>query len=166
MSGRGLLESDTGGGDGSPALVVLNRQRSVRVPMDWLRAFAKIALSRSLDHSRDGRFALRSLPEVIVTVVSDRKIAEVHDDFMGIPTATDVITFQHGDIVVSAEMAVRRAGEFGHGLREELALYVVHGFLHLNGFTDEEAAERDRMHRLQETVWRESLRLLEEATKG
>ena len=155
MKGRAALGDSKG-----PRLVFINRQRRVGIPMDWMKCFSQTALRRSLEHSGDGLFALRSLEEVIVTVVSDRKIAAIHADFMGIPTATDVITFQHGDIVVSADTAQRSAQEFGHGLSEELGLYVVHGFLHLNGFTDEEPSERERMHRVQDRVWMESLREL------
>ena len=44
-----------------------------------------------------------------VAIVSDRRIAEIHVDFMGIAGPTDVITFDHGDIVISAETAAQMA---------------------------------------------------------
>ena len=46
-----------------------------------------------------------------------------------------------GEIVVSAEMAVDRAVEFGWRPEDELTLYVVHGLLHLAGYDDTDAAE-------------------------
>jgi probable rRNA maturation factor len=92
------------------------------------------------------------LAEVEVTLVSDAKIAEVHKDFMDIPGATDVITFDHGEIVISAETAKANAAVYKRTYNEELARYVVHGLLHLNGYEDKEPAEHDRMHELQEEI--------------
>ena len=60
-------------------------------------------------------------------------------------TPTDVITFPlsepgdpglSGELVVSAEMAVATAGESRADPLHELALYVVHGLLHLCGLDD------------------------------
>jgi probable rRNA maturation factor len=73
---------------------------------------------------------------------------------MGVPGATDVITFDYGEIVVSADTAKRCATEHGHGVREELGLYIIHGLLHLNGYDDLEPRPRARMHRVQERIWR------------
>ena len=140
-----------------PELVVLNRQRAERLDMKWLRKFASKALVRCAEHSADGLFTLKELEEVVVTVVSDRKIAELHVDFMQVEGATDVITFQHGEVVVSAQTAARYAKEHGHGLMEEIGLYVIHGFLHLNAYEDGSEIERAKMHAVQDEIWRESL---------
>lgn len=141
-----------------PQLVLLNRQRGVGLSMGWLKRFTAAALPLCAGHSDDGRFALRALEEVVVTVVSDKRIAKIHGDFMGIPTPTDVITFDHGEIVVSADTARSYCASCSHGLMAELGLYVVHGFLHLNGYLDARADDRIRMHALQEVIWEECLR--------
>jgi probable rRNA maturation factor len=128
---------------------VHNRQRAVRVDLAWLRRMAEAALQHCLPCSDDGRFALQALDEVEVSIVSDRVIAHVHDRFMGIPGATDVITFEHGEIIVSAQTAQRQGREYGQTLDHELALYIIHGLLHLNGYDDLKARDAARMHRLQ-----------------
>lgn len=75
----------------------------------------------------------------------DRLHATALDD----PTPTDVITFPYGDpdlfgeIVVNLDMAARQAEERGIPMAEEVALYVVHGALHLLGLDD--ATERQRI---------------------
>ena len=51
-----------------------------RLNLHWLRRFAEIALDRCRSESGDSRFALRTLPAVEVTVVSDRVIARVHSN--------------------------------------------------------------------------------------
>jgi len=131
---------------------VHNRQRGVRVRLPWLRRFASLALLKCQDHSDDGRFALRRLPEVEVAIVSDRVIADVHRRFMDIPGATDVITFEHGEIVMSAQTAALYARDYSHSVDVELALYIIHGLLHLNGYEDATKSDAARMHRVQQRL--------------
>src|SRR5687767_7038130 len=98
---------------------VNNRQRRVSVRLSWLRQVARAALEECLHHSDDGLFALKQAPVVEVAIVSDDVISRVHEEFMGIPGATDVITFDHGEIVISAETAQVYAKEHKHGVDEE-----------------------------------------------
>jgi probable rRNA maturation factor len=93
-----------------------------------------------------------SLEEVEVALVDDETSERVHQDFMGVPGATDVITFEHGEIVIGVEVAVRQAEEFGEPMPRELFRYLVHGLLHLAGHEDEEDADRQRMEQAQEAV--------------
>lgn len=138
---------------------VENRQRAVPVDLAWLRRFAEVALEKCGQESGDGRFALLQLAEVEVAIVSDRVIARVHRDFMGILGATDVITFAHGEIVISAQTAERNAPEYGHPTAHELALYTIHGLLHLNGYEDATPRAAARMHRTQDRILRACLAL-------
>jgi len=89
--------------------------------------------------------------------VSDEVIAQVHVDFMDIPGATDVITFSHGEIVISAETARSYGEEYGNSFERELMLYIIHGLLHLAGHEDEDVLERENMEKIQtfilEQVW-------------
>jgi len=105
----------------------------------------------------EGEIPLADLAEVEISVVSDESIAAVHGQFMADPTPTDVITFHHGEILVSWDTAGRRALEFDHPALRELLLYVIHGLLHLNGHDDRDFEERRRMHAVQDrilaTVW-------------
>jgi probable rRNA maturation factor len=71
---------------------------------------------------------------------------------MEIPGATDVITFEHGEIVMSAETAQLYATEHGHAVEQELALYTVHGLLHLNGYEDASPDDTTEMHRVQDQI--------------
>jgi probable rRNA maturation factor len=71
---------------------------------------------------------------------------------MSISGPTDVITFQHGEIFVSTETAVKNARRFGTSLEHELRLYLAHGLLHLHGFDDKEPAAAAKMKRAQEKL--------------
>ena len=110
---------------------VLNRQRKYQLPVGQLLSFAQ-QLAPLVSNIARGE-----IPEdILVVLVSDRKISAVHQQFMGIATATDVITFQHGEIVVSVETAAKQAIEFETDLLQELRLYIAHGLLHLAGYDD------------------------------
>jgi len=56
---------------------------------------------------------------------------------MQIEGPTDVITFDHGEIVIGAEVAIRQALDCGEGLEREVRRYMVHGLLHLHGYEDD-----------------------------
>jgi probable rRNA maturation factor len=142
---------------GRPIIHVENRQRRVKFDLRWLRRVAEFALLETLGQSRIKRAALRELAEVDVTVVSDRVISAVHRQFMNVHGATDVITFQHGEIVISADTARACAEQFNHSVEEELGLYTVHGLLHLNGFDDRSPSDRARMHATQARIVRACL---------
>ena len=110
---------------------VLNRQRKREVSVKQLLTFAQQLVPLVLNIAR------AEIPEeILVVLVSDRKIAAIHQQFMGVAGPTDVITFQHGEIVVSVETAARQAMEYESDLLHELRLYIAHGFLHLAGYDD------------------------------
>jgi probable rRNA maturation factor len=50
-----------------------------------------------------------------------------------------------GELVIGAEVAQAEATEHGHDVQAELALYVIHGLLHLCGHDDCEPDDATRM---------------------
>jgi probable rRNA maturation factor len=136
----------------TPGVTVLNRQRAVPVPLLTLGEFARRALPNCLRISKKARSGLAKLPEVSVILVSDRRMAELHRRFLHLPGPTDVITFQHGEIFISAETARKNARRFGNSLQRELCLYIAHGLLHLHGFDDQDSAGAAEMERTQERL--------------
>ena len=131
-------------------LSIRNRQRAARIPS--LRAIARRMVSVCLTYPGPGDAVLPSLAEVEVTIVSDAAISRVHAEFFNDPTPTDVITFPHGEILVSVETAIRQALAHGEPLERELVRYLVHGLLHLNGHTDICPAEAAAMWTAQEAA--------------
>jgi probable rRNA maturation factor len=123
---------------------VLNRQRKYSTSANDLSTFSQQLAPLVLKVTRE------ELPEqVLVVLVSDRKIAAIHEQFMGIAGPTDVITFQHGEIVVSVETAAKQASEYGTDLLHELRLYITHGLLHLAGYDDHSEKGFREMSKLQ-----------------
>lgn len=135
-----------------PALELYQHCEAGGIEADALLPLAQRALPLCLERTGPGEPLLPQLECVEISLISDEAIAAVHGEFMDDPTATDVITFQHGEILVSVETAARSAGEQGHEPSREALLYVIHGFLHLNGFEDHTAAGFREMKTAQEEV--------------
>ena len=137
---------------------VRNRQRKISVNLTELENFAAKAAEHSLQLRKRSRTDLRKLREIFVWLISDRRMARLHRQFLDQTGPTDVLTFQHGEIFISVEMAKRHARIFRNSLMRELQLYIVHGFLHLHGFKDRTQAEARRMKRAQEKILRGALK--------
>jgi probable rRNA maturation factor len=121
----------------SPTTIqVRNAQRKFPVNVAALEAFAKRALPLCLRAGHGKRTLAAEAGEIFVVLISDRRMAQLHQRFLGQTGPTDVITFEHGEIFISVETARRNARRFGNSFRRELELYIVHGLLHLCGFDD------------------------------
>ena len=137
---------------GVPDVTLYNRQRRHRCNLPWLRQAIRRAVPLCLEHLKGEAPPLASLQEVEASIISDKAIARVHADFLADPTPTDVITFHHGEIVVSADTASREGPAHGQSFDHELALYLIHGLMHLAGWDDYDPAEAAEMKRRQEAV--------------
>jgi probable rRNA maturation factor len=91
-----------------------------------------------------------------IALVDGGTIRAINRSHLGHDWPTDVISFPlsepndpvlAGELVVSAEMAATTAAEIGVDPRDELALYVVHGLLHLCGYDDLSEEDAARMRR-------------------
>lgn len=116
------------------------------------KATAIQAVPKCLAAARETESPLSLLEEVEFILVSDRTITRVHGEFLSDPTPTDVITFHHGEILISLDTAEKQAAEHSESFEREVARYMVHGLLHLAGWSDYEPAERAEMHRIQEEI--------------
>ena len=135
-----------------PILSLAHRCRAVAYNHGSLERLIIHALPRCLALAKKHNAELATLPAVEITILGTRAMAKVHRDFLGIPGATDVITFPYGEILVCAPVAATRAREFGHDTTTELALYAIHGLLHLSGHDDTTPAKQNRMTAAQEKI--------------
>jgi len=88
-------------------------------------------------------------------VLGDAAMGELHAEYHGDPSPTDVLSFDlrdttdgllEGDLALCVDEAGRRAAERGHPVRDEVLLYAVHGLLHLLGEDDHTPADYAHMH--------------------
>lgn len=99
--------------------------------------------------------------ELSLVFLTDAALAQLHADYLGDPTTTDVITFDGnpalgsaGEICVSADTAAAYAQAHGRNFSDELTLYLVHGWLHLAGYDDLQPAKKRAMRRAEARAMR------------
>lgn len=136
----------------APQIIVRNLQHAVPIDVADLENFAVKAVRLCLQLRKSEPTNLTKLHEVALLFVSDKRMASLHRRFLNQSGATDVITFQHGEIFIGAETARRHARTFGNSLACEVRLYIVHGLLHLHGFDDRSEADAQTMKATQEKI--------------
>lgn len=125
-------------------LQLLDRGRP-RTPVAFVREVVRAVLA----------FGERPEMPVSLLLTDDAEIGVLHDQHLGDPSTTDVMSFEldgEAEIVVSVETARRIARERGHEARAEIALYIVHGLLHTLGYDDVRARDRRRMRAAEQVV--------------
>ncbi len=137
-----------------PEITVRNLQRTIPINSKSLEDFAKKALPLCLSLRKTSRTDLVTLREIFVLIISDRRMAALHQQFLNESGPTDVITFSHGEIFISAETAKRHARQFRTSLQREVQLYIAHGLLHLHGFDDRDQTGSRKMKTIQRGILR------------
>lgn len=131
---------------------VRNLQRRQRINLAALQSFAERALLLCTRLRRAIPTPLTTLSEINVLLISNRRMAVLHQRFMGVPGPTDVLTFEHGEIFISVETARANGPRFQTTTEAEVQLYLVHGLLHLHGYDDVAPAQAKRMHAVQDRI--------------
>ena len=92
--------------------------------------------------------------EISLAFVDNTTIHRLNKQYLDHDEPTDVLSFPYsagnakkleGELVVGVEVAQEQATERGHDVQAELALYVVHGLLHLCGYDDKSAGAEKEM---------------------
>ncbi len=152
------MEPDPDPGSCSSIVVeVSDRQGHLTVDANALTGLARRVLQAEGVHDAT----------ISLAIVDDTTIHALNRRHLGHDWPTDVITFGlsepddktlSAEIVLSAEMAVKTAREAGVEPSAELALYLVHGLLHLCGQDDlSDAATQAMRRREDEHLARENI---------
>lgn len=103
--------------------------------------------------------------EISLAFVDNETIHVLNKRYLDHDEPTDVLSFPlsdpkakklAGELVLGVEVAQEQANERGHDVEAELALYVIHGLLHLCGYDDHEDDDRKEM-RARESHYLEKL---------
>lgn len=112
--------------------------------------------------------------EISVSIVDLDEIQQINEQFRGIDSPTDVLSFPLltfeegeeigvgernekgevllGDIILCYQRAKAQAEEYGHSLSRELAFLTAHSMLHLLGYDHMEADEEKDMFQRQKEI--------------
>jgi probable rRNA maturation factor len=92
------------------------------------------------------------LSEISIIFCSDDYLLEVNKKHLNHDYYTDVITFDYteenmvsGDLFISVDRVTENAKSFGVSMLDEAHRIIVHGALHLIGYTDKEAHTKEEM---------------------
>ena len=92
--------------------------------------------------------------EISLAFVDNPAIHQLNKRYLGHDEPTDVLSFPMsdpgskrltGELVIGAELAQIEAESRGHDVQAELALYVIHGLLHLCGYDDKSSSDAEEM---------------------
>ena len=94
-----------------------------------------------------------SLQELNYIFCSDEYLLQINRQYLDHDTYTDIVTFDNsekdksitGDIFISIERIRENAQKFGTGETNELHRVIIHGALHLLGYTDKKTASKKLM---------------------
>ncbi len=111
--------------------------------MKWIRRIAKMVLKDEECHPGNS---------LSLIFIDDAAIQDLNDRFLQKDRPTDVMAFPMedeediwGEIYISTERAKEQAELYTVPFNEELARLIIHGVLHLSGYTDSEAGSSDIM---------------------
>ena len=91
------------------------------------------------------------IQSVQVIFVDDEKLRTMHEQYLNDPDYTDVMTFNlsndsiEGEIYISDDRVKENAKLFKVTIENEICRNIIHGLLHLAGYTDKEEPEKTIM---------------------
>jgi probable rRNA maturation factor len=133
----------------------VNVRLDVRNDSAQKRLYTRASLQRLAERVCEGE-GVRGTVELSVVFCDDPFIRELNEQFRGMDSATDVLSFGQtdapkgaeralGDIVISLETVHRRNGGDRERMRAELRLLFCHGVLHLLGYDHATESARHAM---------------------
>lgn len=88
----------------------------------------------------------RKIGEITFVFCSDEHLLNINNEYLNHDTYTDIITFDYsrenhllpisGDIFISVDRVKENAAKFSKSFEDELHRVIIHGVLHLLGYTD------------------------------
>lgn len=129
------------------------------VPNSWLKELSSLAIRNAKGHGFEKHC------ELSVLLTDDAEVRVLNRRYRRKDRTTDVLSFPLlegkkmknptegpvalGDVVISVPQALRQASEQGKEPRQELALLLVHGILHLLGYDHATLDQEKKMFALQ-----------------
>ncbi len=137
--------------------IVINNENNYPIEAGYEDTMKKIA---SLALKKEG---LNDDYEVGLTYVSKEEIQDLNREYRDIDKVTDVLSFPLiedfssdetllGDVVISYDVAVEQAKEYGHSLEREIMFLFTHSILHLLGYDHIEDDDRVIMEQRQRDI--------------
>lgn len=98
----------------------------------------------------------QSLSSLVYVFCKDSYLLTINQDYLKHKTLTDIITFNYsegsldGEIYISIERIRENATKFEKSFEDELHRVMIHGVLHILGFSDKSLAQKSTMRKKEE----------------
>ncbi len=135
-------------------VVAINQNRSYRIDLEGAEKIARKIL-KILNKEKAA--------ELELIFVDDKSIKKLNKKYKSENRYTDVLSFRIdrrefgykaflGEIIISLDTARKNSVIYGTLFANEVALYIIHGILHLFGYDDEKSGQRRRMEKRQDRI--------------
>ncbi len=138
-------------------VIINNKQRHYRLPAKKIKGLAERVLK--------SEGCRQTQANILFT--DDRTIKAYNKKYRRKDRPTDVLAFYQsrsrkealasellGDVVISAQTARRQAKERASSIYDEIALYVIHGLLHLLQYKDSSQKEKEALNKKQQALFK------------
>jgi len=107
----------------------------------------------------------KDIYDLSVIYTNNVKIQAINKTYRKIDKPTDVLSFPMGavdpesgrknlgDIFISVPKAKSQARELNHPVKAELAILLIHGYLHLNGFDHDTELKKKKLWSIQDQIF-------------
>tara|TARA_Y100001970_G_C14127271_1_gene799653 strand:- start:628 stop:1041 length:414 start_codon:yes stop_codon:yes gene_type:complete len=127
--------------------LIMDIDKKVNIDKQWINKTCKKIF---IDNGK--KFA-----DVSFIITTDNKVNELKKRFFNEDILTDVISFNleeegdpiEGEIYISLDRIIDNAKIFNQEILMELKRIIIHGLLHLIGYSDESKKEKSRMTKLE-----------------
>ena len=92
--------------------------------------------------------------EVSLVSIGEARMKKLNKKYRGKNQVTDVLAFDYGEIFICLLQAKKQAKQLSHSLEQELATLLIHGILHLAGYSDKTKEGYNKMAKKQKEIWR------------
>jgi len=145
--------------------VTINPEYNSLISSEWLETLIKHVLESYFEDPNC---------QVSIALENDTAVQDLNRQYREMDSTTDVLSFEGGyqdpesgffhigDIIISVPQTQKQAIAAGHSFKNELALLIVHGILHLRGYDHAEPQEKEVMWHEQDKVLYEIGELLSE----
>jgi rRNA maturation RNase YbeY len=97
----------------------------------------------------------KSLVDISVVFCTDSILLQINKEYLNHSTLTDIITFDYsenvnsleGEIYISVDRVKENAMKFNTSLDHELQRVIIHGILHLLGYSDKKSNDKRIMRK-------------------
>ena len=127
--------------------LIMDIDKKVNIDKQWINKTCKKIF---IDNGK-------KIADVSFIITTDNKVNELKKRFFNEDILTDVISFNleeegdpiEGEIYISLDRIIDNAKIFNQEILMELKRIIIHGLLHLIGYSDESKKEKSRMTKLE-----------------